>query len=223
MEENKSNPSKQPSCTQAASDAIRLRSATLSDKPSLVEMHERLWDRSELSQRLGPRAIDAFYDVALSKKASMVLLAEANGETVGYVTLIWDYIAFDATMFQRHGAVLMGMAVCHVLKHPLSVPELLRAQKIERRKKKLSECIPAHLGAIAIDPFALIRHRVNGIGTLLVDEVHEKARAVGVRDVWASTKRENAAALRMLKHAGYAELRNEKADPVVILVKSLSH
>jgi len=165
---------------------LTLRSANRHDLNAVVRIHQRAF-KGFLMTALGPRFLKGYYRAVLEYTQPIFLVAEREGELVGFVAGFVNPPRFYAQL-RQHKIPLALAAISHLAWRPRL---WRRALSSLRRAKNLSAETDApqlaELASLAVDPNA----QGHGIGRQLVQGFLNKARTYGVKEVVLTTDAHN--------------------------------
>lgn len=139
-----------------------LESATLVDIDAIAQLHKKAFPSFFLTN-LGLPFLRVLYRGYLKDEKSGIIIAERNGNLVGFIAYSLDYSSFFKYLIKRH---LLQFALCSigaVIRHPFYIRRLLGAFKKSETVTKEEPYV--ELASICVDPMM----EGNGIGTKLID------------------------------------------------------
>ncbi len=101
-----------------------LREMTLTDIPSVVNVHKSSWRPDEISIKLGDRYLNTFYTSIVTAPDAFTYLFEYEGQIIGYASGFEDYPRFNRRMRNSNFLALLFITACGLLKRRLTVADM---------------------------------------------------------------------------------------------------
>ena len=173
------------------------RAARRDDLDAIAHVHDTAFAGFFLSG-MGTAFVRAYYELVLDYAAGLLLVADVDGETRGFVAGFGDPAAFYAHMAKRRTRLVLP-ALRGVLRRPGLLPRVL----FNRRRVADEAAGPQRadhfvLSSIGVDPAAAGR----GLGRDLVAAFLSEARARGGRTVGLTTDADDNEAVNAF-YAGF--------------------
>lgn len=192
-------------------DQVRYRAMSPADLPYVVAEHRHHFPDGFFA-RLGPRFLTEYYRAFLTGPSTRTIVADQDGEPVGYLVGVTDPAAQRAHVVQQHGRRLMARAAAAMLVRPFLAALFLRtrgclyARKLLRRRSDGRAVeVPCPRAAVLSHVAIADRAQSAGIGSALVRWFEQQAAAAGCeRLVLVTVSGEDGA-------AGYYRRRGWKA------------
>ena len=162
---------------------------------------------------LGPRFLRAYHRTFLTSPAGIALLAERDGETVGFIVGTVDEATHYRHVVRRDRWSLGARGLAALM----SKPELLVRFVQTRLYRYLRGMVRLSRAPVATDNEGTVRattgvlshmavdaaHRGDGVGAVLLDAFVDTAKAQGARSIRLSTAANNVAAQRFYERHGW--------------------
>ena len=132
----------------------------------IAELHKKAFPSFFLTQ-LGVVFLSTLYQGYMEDKDSGIIVAETNGEIIGFIAYSRDYSHFYKELLKNH---LLRFAFCSFvasIKHPSFIKRLLGAFKKSDAVKKEEKYV--ELSSICVDP----KIESKGIGSKLISYLKE--------------------------------------------------
>jgi ribosomal protein S18 acetylase RimI-like enzyme len=129
---------------------------------SIARLHMRAFPKFFLTQ-LGYSFLETLYVGYIEDKDSGIIIAEKEGDIVGFIAYSNDYPKFYQGLMKRHMVKFIICSMAAAIKHPSFIKRLLGALRKSDEVKREEKYV--ELASICVDP----QIESNGIGTLLID------------------------------------------------------
>ena len=179
-------------------DDVRLRPMGEHDLPFVVREHRRYFPTGFFA-RLGPRFLTAYYRTFLTDPEARCVLAEADGEPLGYVVGLTDPAAHRDHVVRRHGPELVLRAAAAMLVRPWLAVRFLRtrsglyARKLLLPRRSPDGRVPAGQTAVLTQVCVTPEARSCGLGSRLIDRFDLEAAAAGCAELLLVTASDDGA------------------------------
>jgi ribosomal protein S18 acetylase RimI-like enzyme len=195
---------------------IQVRALEARDAVAVASIRQRSVARGYLLE-LGRPVFERFVRAAANDPSTYGFVAEHRGGPVGYVINTTDARRLEALALRSGGTLLrVGWLA---LRRPAFLRLLAsRLGQLVRSVVHRAGSSPARSRAqlrlldIAVDPGS----QGLGIGTLLVDHSLRKARALGHATIGLGVRRDNRAALRLYRSAGFVQDEADDRETIMM-------
>ena len=178
----------------AATGAPVVRPASPADAPAMARLHRRGLPDAFLPT-LGPAFLVRLYRALAADPAAVVLVAEDDGEVVGFAAGVPSVRAFYRRFLARHGLPAVAAALPHLVRPGV----MRRALETASYGGGAEEVPDAELLSIAVDQ----RLRSRCAGTALVEGILRGLRRRGAGGVKVVVAGDNAAGNRLYERTGF--------------------
>jgi glycosyltransferase involved in cell wall biosynthesis/ribosomal protein S18 acetylase RimI-like enzyme len=179
-----------------------VRSATPSDLPGIVDIHQKAFSHFFLT-RMGAGFLRLYYELVLSYRAGIVLVSENRGVLNGFVCGFANPSEFYRQMW-RHRRIFALPALAALLRHPSLAANI--AHGVRRIQNSVLQGPPqsCELSSIAVTPEAA----GSGVGRGLLRSFLEQSWSRQAQCVYLTTDAEgNDAANALYRQAGFQHCR----------------
>lgn len=194
-------------------EPARIRFLERRDLEQITALHMRHFAPYELSVKLGPGFVRAYYETVLESDAAFLLLYEKEGAPAVFAAGITDYTRFMAGLRRRLRFRLPFSASAALLKGRLTLSGIrdLLADKDKLKGLSYPEC---HFGFIVLTKpyYGKIASRA------VVRKMFEEMKARGRRGCWGTADARNRSAVRWLRALGFQEKRTVEQPGRTVLL-----
>jgi L-amino acid N-acyltransferase YncA len=180
---------------QQGLEFVRIRRARIEDVPVLARLHLEVLPTAFLPL-LGERFLRRLFRAQVEAGDAVAVVAERNGQVIGYSTGVVSTSAFRRRFLLRHG-IPAALAVVPRLLRPRILRRLLETTTYPEKTKELPE---AEWMLVGVRPGT-----APGLGTELGKEVLAGLAALGVKEVKGFVACDNRAMNWMVRRMGFEQ------------------
>lgn len=175
--------------------SARIRTAGVRDIPAMAQLHTHLLPKAFLPL-LGRRFLERLFRALVQDPGSVALVAEKDGDLIGYAGGMTSVAGFRRRFLRRHGVFALLEAFPQLLR-PGVLRRLLETSRYPESVEGLPEAESAFLG--------VRRGTAPGLGTELVREMLAGLAALGAEEVKGFVARDNRAMNHMVRRMGFEQ------------------
>lgn len=184
--------------------SVRVRPAVPADVPAMLALHTAVLPQTAFLPALGPRLLRRLFLAHIEDPGAVAVVAERDGELLGYATGVRSVPAFRRRFLLRHGAAALLGAAPRLVR-PATVRRALETLRYPEKTRRLPEAEWDFVG--------VRRGTAPGLGEELGREVVAALGRLGASEVKGYVTTDNRAMSSLLRRMGFEHRARLEVHP----------